>query len=182
MMGVARSLAWSYEIFLLFEFLDPALGTGVYTSALVLGLYYQLQFKYYTEILNLRFIAVYPSALLVTLCFELTGTGTHWSMQLVPIIQNTLTLPTINKCVSYENRIGTSTHWATFSFRCLLCVRIILVHAPRIYLTGNNAVINRTNLSPKLNKINPTKIYLTKNTAVINRRNLSPKLNKINPT
>ena len=40
MMGVARSLAWSYEIFLLFEFMDPALGTGVYTSALVLGLYY----------------------------------------------------------------------------------------------------------------------------------------------
>ncbi|KDR22929.1 Organic cation transporter protein, partial [Zootermopsis nevadensis] len=37
-MGLARSLAWSYEIFLLFEFLDPALGTGVYTSALVLGM------------------------------------------------------------------------------------------------------------------------------------------------
>ncbi|XP_023709170.1 organic cation transporter protein isoform X4 [Cryptotermes secundus] len=38
LMGVARSIAWSYEIFLLFEFLDPALGTGVYTSALVLGM------------------------------------------------------------------------------------------------------------------------------------------------
>ncbi|XP_069690613.1 organic cation transporter protein-like [Periplaneta americana] len=38
MMGMARSFAWSYEIFLLFEFLDPALGTGVYTSALVLGM------------------------------------------------------------------------------------------------------------------------------------------------
>ena len=39
LMGLARSFAWSYEIFLLFEFLDPALGTGIYTSALVLGSY-----------------------------------------------------------------------------------------------------------------------------------------------
>ena len=39
MMGIARSLAWSYTSFLLFEFLDPLCGSGLYTAGFVLGNY-----------------------------------------------------------------------------------------------------------------------------------------------
>nr|CAD7429241.1 unnamed protein product [Timema monikensis] len=37
-MGLCRSLAWNYESFLLFEFLDPMVGGGVYSSSFVLGM------------------------------------------------------------------------------------------------------------------------------------------------
>nr|CAD7399801.1 unnamed protein product [Timema cristinae] len=35
-MGLCRSLAWNYESFLFFEFLDPMVGGGVYSSSFVL--------------------------------------------------------------------------------------------------------------------------------------------------
>ncbi|KAJ9596866.1 hypothetical protein L9F63_012122 [Diploptera punctata] len=38
LMGLARSLAWSYESFLVFEFLDPVVGSGIYTSGFTLSL------------------------------------------------------------------------------------------------------------------------------------------------
>ncbi|PSN47341.1 hypothetical protein C0J52_20014 [Blattella germanica] len=37
-MGLARSMAWSYTSFLLFEFLDPLCGSGLYTAGFVLGM------------------------------------------------------------------------------------------------------------------------------------------------
>nr|CAD7445168.1 unnamed protein product [Timema bartmani] len=37
-MGLCRSLAWNYESFILFEFLDPMVGGGVYSSSFVLGI------------------------------------------------------------------------------------------------------------------------------------------------
>jgi hypothetical protein len=38
-MGISRSLAWSYMSFLAFEFLDPLCGSGLYTAGFVLGMY-----------------------------------------------------------------------------------------------------------------------------------------------
>jgi hypothetical protein len=40
-MGVARSFAWSYKSFLVFEFLDPLCGSGLYTAGFILGMYNQ---------------------------------------------------------------------------------------------------------------------------------------------
>ncbi|XP_069690607.1 solute carrier family 22 member 4-like isoform X2 [Periplaneta americana] len=37
-MGITRSLAWSYTSFLVFEFLDPLCGSGLYTAGFVLGM------------------------------------------------------------------------------------------------------------------------------------------------
>jgi hypothetical protein len=36
-MGLARSMAWSYEVFLVFEFLDPVFASGIYTAGFVLS-------------------------------------------------------------------------------------------------------------------------------------------------
>jgi hypothetical protein len=36
-MGLVRSVAWSYESFLVFEFLDPVFASGIYTAGFVLG-------------------------------------------------------------------------------------------------------------------------------------------------
>lgn len=36
-MGLVRSMAWSYETFLVFEFLDPVFASGIYTAGFVLS-------------------------------------------------------------------------------------------------------------------------------------------------
>jgi hypothetical protein len=36
-MGLVRSMAWSYEAFLAFEFLDPVFASGIYTAGFVLS-------------------------------------------------------------------------------------------------------------------------------------------------
>jgi hypothetical protein len=36
-MGLVRSVAWSYEAFLVFEFLDPVFASGIYTAGFVLS-------------------------------------------------------------------------------------------------------------------------------------------------
>lgn len=38
LMGLARSMAWSYEAFLVIEFLDPVFASGIYTAGFVLGM------------------------------------------------------------------------------------------------------------------------------------------------
>jgi hypothetical protein len=37
-MGLVRSMAWSYEAFLVIEFLDPVFSSGIYTAGFVLGM------------------------------------------------------------------------------------------------------------------------------------------------
>lgn len=37
-MGLLRSLSTSYSMFLAFEFLEPALGSGIYPAAFILGM------------------------------------------------------------------------------------------------------------------------------------------------
>jgi hypothetical protein len=37
-MGLARSLTWSYEAFLVMEFLDPVFSSGMYTAGFILGM------------------------------------------------------------------------------------------------------------------------------------------------
>ncbi|PNF42889.1 hypothetical protein B7P43_G12899 [Cryptotermes secundus] len=37
-MGLVRSMAWSYEAFLVFEFLDPVFASGIYTAGFVLSM------------------------------------------------------------------------------------------------------------------------------------------------
>jgi hypothetical protein len=37
-MGLARSFAWSYEAFLVFEFLDPVFASGIYPAGFVLSM------------------------------------------------------------------------------------------------------------------------------------------------
>lgn len=37
-MGLLRSISTSYPMFLAFEFLEPALGSGIYPAAFILGM------------------------------------------------------------------------------------------------------------------------------------------------
>ncbi|XP_021942801.1 organic cation transporter protein-like isoform X1 [Zootermopsis nevadensis] len=100
-MGLARSLAWSYEIFLLFEFLDPALGTGVYTSALVLGM----------ELVGSRSRVL--AATMITSFYAigqaLTGIIAWW-LQNWRLILRASYLPSL-LCISYYWLIPESVRW-----------------------------------------------------------------------
>lgn len=41
-LGIIKALSVNYAMFLAFEFLEPALGSGVYTAAYVLGKFYYI--------------------------------------------------------------------------------------------------------------------------------------------
>lgn len=46
--GLARSFATNYSMFLVFEFLEPTFGSGVYSSAFILGkLFIYINFSYH---------------------------------------------------------------------------------------------------------------------------------------
>ncbi|GFG35022.1 hypothetical protein Cfor_08504 [Coptotermes formosanus] len=121
MMGVARSLAWSYEIFLLFEFLDPALGTGVYTSALVLGM----------ELVGSR-SRVFAATMITSFYAigqALTGL-TAWWLQNWRLILRASYLPSL-LCISYYWLIPESVRWLLTKKRTKEASDIILNAARR---------------------------------------------------
>ncbi|KAJ9576876.1 hypothetical protein L9F63_006547, partial [Diploptera punctata] len=133
LMGLARSFAWSYEIFLVFEFLDPALGTGIYTSALVLGM----------ELVGSRSRVL--AATLITSFYAvgqaLTGLIAWWLQDWRKILQVSY-LPSL-LCISYYWLIPESVRWLLTKGRTKEATEIILRAAKTNGVTLSERVMRK---------------------------------------
>ncbi|PSN36798.1 hypothetical protein C0J52_19390 [Blattella germanica] len=100
-MGLARSFAWNYESFLVFEFLDPALGSGIYTSGFILSL----------ELVGPRARVLGGTLISVFYAFgEALLGGVAWWLQNWRHILRVLYVPAL-LCLSYYWLLPESVRW-----------------------------------------------------------------------